>query len=378
MSNAALKQPTVALKQYFKLYPSCIPVKGYFRGLIADLQRGKYHIVPLSLIDLLDELKAADMDTIREEYAEDREMLEEYYDYLMQLKVGQVANEQPVFGALSEVFAEPNTISHAVLEVSDSCTIDYDEVIRQLDSLGCKYLQIVGFEKLRSGTISNLVDSCNATRFLGVNLLLKYSSRLETENYRKKFQKTPVLGEVVFHSAPSSEVQRKGFFRVLEETASFEQCGTVSPSYFSTCIPFYTEGLCHNTCLNRKVFIGRDGGIRNCPAMPTNFGKVQEAGLKQAITSEGFKKYWYIPKDKVDVCKDCEFRHLCQDCRVFIKDPSNAYSQPSKCPYNPYIAKFEWDEGYVPVEECGTYTPTTGFVVNQERVEELNEQLWGG
>ena len=68
---------------------------------------------------------------------------------------------------------------------------------------------------------------------------------------------------------------------------------------------------------------------------------------------------------------------MCTDCRVFIKDPENIYSQPAKCTYNPYIAKWQGEEGYVPVEECGTYTWETGFVVNHKRVAELNKQLWG-
>jgi hypothetical protein len=67
---------------------------------------------------------------------------------------------------------------------------------------------------------------------------------------------------------------------------------------------------------------------------------------------------------------------MCTDCRVFIKDSENSLSQPSKCTYNPYIAKWQGEEGYVPVEECGTYTRETGFVVNPQRVEELNSLIW--
>lgn len=63
--------------------------------------------------------------------------------------------------------------------------------------------------------------------------------------------------------------------------------------------------------------------------------------------------------------------------RFFLFERENIYYQPSKCTYNPYIAKWQGEDGYVPVEECGTYSRETGFVVNNERVAELNAQIWG-
>jgi hypothetical protein len=69
---------------------------------------------------------------------------------------------------------------------------------------------------------------------------------------------------------------------------------------------------------------------------------------------------------------------LCADCVTYIKDPENIYSQPAKCTYNPYIAKWEGEEGYVSVEECGTYSKSKGFVVDEKKIEALNMELWGG
>ena len=99
--------------------------------------------------------------------------------------------------------------------------------------------------------------------------------------------------------------------------------------------------------------------------MMQSFGNIKDTTLKEAIEKPGFKDLWFICKDKIDVCKDCEFRHMCTDCRAYIKDPENIYSQPAKCPYNPYIAKWRGEEGYVTVEECGTYSKEKGFVVRE-------------
>jgi hypothetical protein len=35
------------------------------------------------------------------------------------------------------------------------------------------------------------------------------------------------------------------------------------------------------------------------------------------------------------------------------------------------------EEGYMPVEECGTYSKETGFAPNKQKINELNKKIWG-
>lgn len=76
--------------------------------------------------------------------------------------------------------------------------------------------------------------------------------------------------------------------------------------------------------------------------MNNNFGNVKNTSLKKVFRNPDFKKYWQINKDSIDVCKDCEFRHICTDCRAYIENPENPFSKPLKCGYNPYTN--EWSE----------------------------------
>lgn len=85
--------------------------------------------------------------------------------------------------------------------------------------------------------------------------------------------------------------------------------------------------------------------------MDKHYGNIMDKNLKEVVQSQEFQKLWHIKKDDIKVCQDCEFRHMCIDCRAFIKDPKDIYSQPSKCPNNPYIAKWKGEEGYITVEE---------------------------
>ena len=56
-------------------------------------------------------------------------------------------------------------------------------------------------------------------------------------------------------------------------------------------------------------------------------------------------------KDAIKICQDCEFRHICTDCRAYLDNPKDLYSHPAKCTYNPYQAKWKNEEGYIPVTE---------------------------
>jgi SPASM domain peptide maturase of grasp-with-spasm system len=160
------------------------------------------------------------------------------------------------------------------------------------------------------------------------------------------------------------------------DNANFSNCGSIHPTYFNNNIQFFTESQHHNTCLNRKICIDAEGNIKNCPAMSQSYGNIKYTPIAEIIGKQGFKDCWYICKDKIDVCKDCEFRHICTDCRAFIKDPKNILSQPAKCGYNPYIAKWNGQENYVPIEECGSYSKETGFVPDEEKIAKLNAEIW--
>ena len=76
--------------------------------------------------------------------------------------------------------------------------------------------------------------------------------------------------------------------------------------------------------------------------MTESFGNINTVSLVDAVNHPDFKKYWNITKDQIEVCKDCEFRHICTDCRAFIEEPENQYSKSLKCGYSPYTN--EWEE----------------------------------
>ena len=176
---------------------------------------------------------------------------------------------------------------------------------------------------------------------------MKYSSTYTSDFLEKMTAKYDNIAIVAFYNAPKTETifyKDKGIGIVQYYTdksiLNEKSCGIVSTEYFTMNIKHITEAQHHNTCLNRNISIDAEGNIKNCPSMAQSFGNIKDTTLQEALTHPDFKKYWNVKKDQISVCKDCEFRYICTDCRAYIENPEDMYSKPLKCGYNPY--KGEW------------------------------------
>lgn len=119
-------------------------------------------------------------------------------------------------------------------------------------------------------------------------------------------------------------------------------CGVISKYWFTMSARSFNLSKLHNNCLHGKLSVDKEGNIKNCPSMSDSFGNIRDTTLAEVLEKPGFKKYWDIGKDKIHVCKDCEFRYICTDCRAYVENPEDLLSKPLKCGYNPYTG--EWSE----------------------------------
>jgi SPASM domain peptide maturase of grasp-with-spasm system len=82
--------------------------------------------------------------------------------------------------------------------------------------------------------------------------------------------------------------------------------------------------------------ISANGDIKNCPSLQKVFGNLLKDSILTIVKKKEFQKLWHINKDKINICKVCEYRYSCTDCRAFIEEPDNNLSKPLKCGYDPY------------------------------------------
>ncbi len=360
--------------KHYSKFANCIAVKGYLHGIVMDLQRKQYLFVPINTIGVL-EKKSFCADEFSPEY-------NKFIDFLEQNEIIFPINKKNVdcFPSFNMDFLTPSIIDNSIIDADELTLNDVFLFINQLDTLLCNSVQFRFYSKPEKYCLLSILDAINASSIESVEILMPEVEWLNDSALKEFAFNNKKLTSLFFHSAKKDN---KNYYnqttvtRFVQPIKSFQNCGNVKLGYFYVDIGLTTLSYSYNTCLFKKISIDAQGYIKNCPSCTQSFGNIKNTTLKQALEHPDFKKLWSITKDQVDVCKDCEFRHMCTDCRVYIKDPENIYSQPSKCTYNPYIAKWQGEDGYVPVEECGTYSREKGFVVNHERVAELNAQIWG-
>ena len=369
--------------KYYRLFAPCIPVRGFRRSVIADLNRHQLFYIPNKLYQILTREKNRTWSDLMEKYGDDNlEALTSYFDFLLQNElVFPFKKEELVhFPSLYLQWDFPSDCSNAILDIGHPSNYDVAKAITQLDEISCFHTQIRLLREIDLPYLERLLELTNNTSIRSVQLMMNYCQAIDEQLYTI-FEKYWKLVKVEMFRAPesrSASLKRNIALIVYyaDKVLAPENCGVVSTEYFCIEMKHFTESQHHNTCLNRKICIDANGNIKNCPSMTKSYGNIRDTTLEEAINKPGFKDLWYICKDQIDVCKDCEFRYMCTDCRCFIKDPGNIHSQPAKCTYNPYICLWEGQKGYLPVEECGTYSRETGFVPDKRRIAELNKQIW--
>lgn len=198
-----------------------------------------------------------------------------------------------------------------------------------------------------------LVHTLSKKGFLRVELVFNYNSNIARTCYRQLLNEySIIISKIIVMGAVRNkrDADNKIIF-CTEKLTNAQQCGKIGKGLFMCNIESYLRSCIGNSCLYKKIAIDSDGYVKNCPNLKNNYGHISKTDLTSVINRTDFTDLWDIKKEEIDVCQDCEFRDICTDCRAMIKDPENIYSQPSKCGYNPYITKWEGEEGWISVEQ---------------------------
>ncbi len=108
---------------------------------------------------------------------------------------------------------------------------------------------------------------------------------------------------------------------------------------------FWRNRAGHN-CFSEQICIGADGAVYPCLAeRQISFGNIRFASLNSIFSSDIAERFRNLSKDYVEVCRDCEYRYCCFDCRVKAKDflDKDIHCKPWWCLYDPYTGK--WRQG---------------------------------
>lgn len=342
-------KPTIEI---FSLFGNCLPVKGSKRSVICDLYRNRIETIPNSLFDILTKDYGKSFQELSDLYGIENEIvLAEYFDWLIKEEFGfgcENIDEFNAFPKIDDGWDVPFPITNAIIDLNENTNFDMLSCILQLDKLGVPHLQIRSFALKPLDYFSDLFNHIEKSRIKTIDIITPFNINIPEENIIKFCNSFLRVNSLLFYSSPFEKIDNTlhGGLTTITYTkyklTNESHCGFIHSDFFSINMDNFTESQKHNTCLNRKISIHANGEIKNCPSMAKSYGNIKNTTLQEALEKQGFKDVWFINKDKISVCKDCEFRHICTDCRAYIENPEDIYSKPLKCGYNPYTA--EWEE----------------------------------
>lgn len=325
---------------------------GYNRSLICDLQRRDFIFIPNEMKDLLLNHENKSIEEIKSFYDEIfHEMIEDNIRYLERNEYIFFTKNPSFFPKLNLDWHYSFSITNAILDCLSKD--NYVKILMELDELKCKNIELRFFYDLDFNLIYEIINFVQNSKFIitTIGFVIPFN-----ENNIKKINfiinDSARISYFIIFNTPNEKIniiksnKNNRAIYISNNIFSESSCGVVSSKLFSINIKTFTESQQNNTCLNRKISIDKDGYIRNCPSMPQHFGNIKDSTLREALNHPDFKKYWNVTKDMIAVCKDCEFRHICTDCRAYTErthfEDDIDLSKPLKCGYNPYTN--EWAE----------------------------------
>ena len=332
------------------LYACCIPVKGNRRSIICDVQRRNYYLIPNALFEVLTTFSNHSIEDLSTLFKDDFEVILEYMDFIQEHDMGHLIDkeEAALFPQIELSWLKPEAITNAILDFgANLALLPLKDVAEELDVLACKALQLRFYHEIDTTELLDVLNAFNESRLRHFDIVMKYNPANSNADILSVINSFERISFITVYQSPDLDVidgdNEVGLLHFVQHgIPSHLACGNISRDEFSLNLGTITESLHHNSCLNRKISIDVDGNIKNCPSMSQSFGNIKDTTLQEALDHPDFKKYWNVTKDQISVCKDCEFRYICTDCRGYIENPEDMYSKPLKCGYNPYTC--EWEE----------------------------------
>ena len=348
-------------------YSLNIPVEGFLRTAVYDLQTNDYFFVPNGISEMIVNTEGS-----------------ETIDQLMQERA---LFEKPAMVTAAPISAEkydyPSLVTNAIIEVDGKKTIS--GLLKHMEMLMCYNVQWVykgdskDLYQFLENSINEIQDSpikyCEIVfhkrDFPGVRRLLT----------RKRFRE---MGRIFLHSAKTC-----GYFTANDERTHviyFDSDGSYATDQHNKSIHFftvnyllYTESLHFNSYYNRKIFINLQGDVSTGPLCENFLGNIYEVGFdwNMLLKHKDVKEIWELSKCKISVCRNCEFRHMCVDSRIPQKHSNGTdWYHATECNYNPFIAKWKGDEGYKTLLESGITVEKEGLTINQETLNSVLSELY--
>lgn len=350
----------------FSFYSLSIPVEGFLRTAVYDLQRNDYFFVNNGVRKMIDDAKRTPIINL---------LLKEraIFEKPKQLQFVPISAEE---------YDYPSLISNAIIEVDGHKTIG--KLLEQLDTVQCYNIQWIykGESKLLYNFLECIIKriSESSIKYCEIAFCEQDYNNVQQLLTKKRF---PELGLIYLHSAKSCEYYAANSERPPVIYFDSELHYTIhqykkSINFFTINYLLFTESLRYNSYYNRKIFINLNGGVSTGPSDGESFGNLYEEKFEweDFLKLPKVKVLWELNKDKISVCKNCEYRYMCVDGRIPKMHLNGIeWYHDTECNYNPFVAKWKGEPGYKSLFESGIKVGKDGVSIDFTTLKSVLSEL---
>jgi SPASM domain peptide maturase of grasp-with-spasm system len=334
----------------FNIYEGCVPVRGYARSIIYDLQREDYDFIPNELMDFILENKENTIRNVKNE-----EIINNYLEFLIEKEYAFFCeeNELELFPPISFEWDFPSHLVSTVVDIGNGWSNErMDTFLEQMSKVNCQHIQIFTTHPHKLDIFNAFLKRIYNSSIRSIELLMPYYHSINENDVIKLLNKNKRICNLIMFNAPENKIfENIRQYIFISEDLDIRGCNDLG--YFQVNLLMFSEAKKYNTFFNRKVFIDEDGNIKNDPLQVEYSGNIENKNLLQVIQDVSFQELWSAQKDEIDTCRDCEFRYMCIDSRVPKKRLNGTWFYEKECNYNPYIAKWKGEKGYKSLSDCG-------------------------
>ena len=335
-------------EEFIYIYSYCFVTKGFAKVSVIDTCQQKFYLFNKETYELFKILKTHKIKEIIEMFSRESELdtFNDFVTYILQNEIGRFVKNIICFPEIEEVWDEPRIIKKALIDIR-KIFHDFKSIFSQLSDLGCRNVEIRSYRVLHYNELEEISNCVSNDSIRHINIVSPFFSFFdsieEINNLIKQnprlhlsFYKTPIEEKIKFEKHTKNEILLSNKIKLSTiNINSCDDCGNIDVNRLKIpTLDEYMENKIYNGCLNRQIGIDENGDIKNCPSFEFAYGNIKNTNLSDVVKNPDFQKYWHINKEKIDVCRECEFRVICIDCRAYVLDKNNIYSKPLKCNYN--------------------------------------------
>ena len=211
--------------------------------------------------------------------------------------------------------------------------------------------------KIELEKIINILESINTSIFHSIELILtnpdyNENSLIEILNHFPRIKSIIAFNSPVYKIISNKKIEQ-GVLAYYKDDINFDikHLNNNIKYYFTVNMNSFIEAKHYNLYYNKKVCIDSSGNLKNCLSNIDIFGNINKDKIGEIIKDKKFTSLWNIKKDNIKVCQDCEFRYMCNDPKIPKKYKTNIWEYKLECKYNPYLAKWNGEQGYLSIAQ---------------------------